>query len=65
MRNDKQSEEVLIEKAVKTTAEVLYDKRLFDDYDNAVERLKDHLLFDEVNERRRTELKEQNDDVIQ
>ena len=35
-----QSEEVLIERAVKTTIQILYVKGLFDNYDNADEILK-------------------------
>ena len=55
MRNDKQSEEVSIEKTVETTIQILYDKGLFDNCDNA----------DEVNERRRPDLEEvYEDDVV-
>ena len=36
------NEGVLIEKAVKTTIQILYDKGLFDNYNNADEALKDY-----------------------
>ena len=52
MRNDKQSEEA-IERAVKTTIQNLCDKGLFDKHDNADEVLKNYLLIDEANEKRR------------
>ena len=35
MRNDKHSEEVLIERSVKTAIKILYDKGLFDFYNTA------------------------------
>ena len=54
--NDKQSEDVSIERAVKTTIQILYDKGLFRIYNNADEVLKDYLVIDEVNERRRPDL---------
>ena len=57
MLNDKHSEEFLIEKAVKMTFQKLYDKGLFDNYDNANDVLKDFFLS-EVNERRRLDLEE-------
>ena len=41
MRNDKNSEEVLIGRAVKKTIQKHFDKGLFDDYDNADEVKKD------------------------
>ena len=62
MRNDEQSEEVLIE-SCKTTIRKLYGKGLFDNYDNADEVLKENLLI-EVNERRRPDLEEVNDDNV-
>ena len=53
MLSNKQSvEEVLIEKAVKTTIQILYDKGLIDTYGNAKEVLKGYLLF-EVDENSR------------
>ena len=58
-------EEVITERAVKTTTKLLYDMWSYDFYDNTHEKLKDHLLFDEVNERRRLDLEELNNDVIQ
>ena len=61
LRDDKQSEDVLIERAVETTIRVLYDKGFFDKYDNADEALKNYLPIDEVNERRRPYLEELND----
>ena len=43
--SDKQSvEEVLIQRAVKTTLQIFYDKGLFDNHDNADEVLKDFLF---------------------
>ena len=50
MRNDKQTEEVLIEWLVETTIQILYDKSLIDKYDIANEVLKHHLLIED-NER--------------
>ena len=40
------NEGVLIEKAVKTTIQILYDKGLFDSYNNADEALKDYQLIE-------------------
>ena len=59
----KQSEdEAFFERAVKTTIQILYDKGLFDKYDDADELLVDYLLI----ERRRLNSEEQkNDGVIQ
>ena len=62
--NDKQSEEVLIERAVKTTMQIFYDKGIFDNYANAVEVFSRQLSFDEVNEKRKPQLEELNDDVV-
>ena len=43
--SDKPSiEEVLVQRAVKTTIQILYDKELFDNYDNADEVLEDFLF---------------------
>ena len=58
MLSKKQSvEEVLLQRAVKTTIQVLYDKGLFDKYDNADEVLNDVLFV----EKRRPDLQEVND----
>ena len=61
MLSNKQSvEEVSIEKAVKTTIEISYDKGLFDNYDNhdnADEVLKDYSFVS----RRRPDLEEVNE----
>ena len=57
LSNKQSQEEVLIEQAVKTTTQIVYDKELFDIYDNADEVLKDYLLF-ENNERRNPDLEE-------
>ena len=54
---DKQAvEDILIQKAVKTTIQVLYDKGLFDNYDNADKVLEDFLFTT----RRRGDLTEEN-----
>ena len=55
MRNDKHSEDVLFESAVKTTIQRLYDERLFENYDNADEVIKDYLLI-QVNKRQRPDI---------
>ena len=58
MLSNKQSvEEVIIQRAVKTTIEKLHDKELFDIYDNADEVLIDFLFV----ERRAPDLGELND----
>ena len=59
LRNDKQSEEILIEKAVITKIQILYYKRLFDNYDN-VDEVMEGFLF---GERRTRDPKELNDIV--
>ena len=42
MQYNKQSvEDILVQRAVKTTIQILYDKRLFDNFQNAAEVLKD------------------------
>ena len=64
MRDNKHFAEVLIEKTVKTTIQELYDTGLFDNYDNADEVLKHHLLVDEMNKGRRPELEELIDDSV-
>ena len=63
LRNDKQSEEILVEKAVKPIFQTLYDNGLFDKKDNANEILKDY-LFIEVNGRRTPDLEEVKDYVV-
>ena len=63
-RNEKQSEQNLIVRVVKTTVEKLYDKGLIDNYDIADEVLKNYLLFDEVNERYRPDLEELGEDNV-
>ena len=45
-------EYLLIEKTVRTTIQIVYDKGLFDNYDNADEVLKTHLLFGNTDRRR-------------
>ena len=54
-------EEVLIQRVVKTNKQILFDKCLFDGFPNAHEVLKDFLFV----KRRRIDLEEVNDDVIQ
>ena len=66
LRSDKKKQsddEFVIEKAVKTTFQIIYDKGLFDNYDNADEVIKDYSLV-EVNERRRPVFEELNDDNV-
>ena len=52
-------EEFLIQRAIKTTVQLLFDKGLFDNYNNADEVFKDFLFI----ERRRPDLEEVNDVV--
>ena len=52
-------EDILIQKSVKSTMQLLYDKGLFDNFQNADEVLKDYLFTT----RRRPDLEEVNDDV--
>ena len=61
LQYNKQSvEDILIQRAVKTTIQILYDKGLFDNYQNADKVLEDFLFVT----RRRGDLSEQvNDDV--
>ena len=59
--NKQYVEEILIQRAEKTTTQVLYDKSLFDNYGNAEEVLKDFLFVT----RRRVDLEEVNDDALQ
>ena len=59
--NKQTVEDILIERAVKTTIQILYDKGLFDNYDNADKVLEDFLFTT----RRRGDLSEQVNDVVQ
>ena len=59
--NKQSVEEILIQRAVKTTIQILYDKGLFDNYANADKVLEDFLLTT----RRRGDLSEQVNDDIQ
>ena len=62
LQYNKQSvEEVLVQKAVKTTVQILHDKGFFDNYANADKVLKDFLFTT----RRRGDLSEQVNNVIQ
>ena len=57
--NKQSVEDILIQRAVKTTIQILYDKGLFHNFQNADEVLKDFLFTT----RRRPDLEEVNDDV--
>ena len=57
--NKQSVEEILIQRAVKTTIQILYDKGLFDNYANADKVLEDFLFTT----RRRPDLEKVNDDV--
>ena len=59
--NKQSVENILIQRAVKTTIQILYDKGLFDNYANADKVLEDFLLTT----RRREDLSEQVNDVVQ
>ena len=59
--NKQSVEDILIQRAVKTTIQILYDKGLFDNFQNADEVLKDFLFTT----RRRPDLSEQVNDIIQ
>ena len=59
--NKQSVEEILIQRAVKTTIQILYDKGLFDTYANADKILEDFLFTT----RRRGELSEEVNDVVQ
>ena len=48
LSNKQSVEEVLIQKAVKTTIQILYDMGLFDDFDNADEVLKGPLFVERL-----------------
>ena len=57
LQYDKQAvEDILSQRAVKTTIQILYDKGLFDNYDNADKVLEDFLFTT----RRRGDLSEEN-----
>ena len=59
--NKQNIEEILIQRAVKTTIQILYDKGLFDNYANADKVLEDFLFTT----RRRGDLSEQVNDNVQ
>ena len=42
--NKQNEEEILVQRAVKTTIQILYDRGLFDNFQNAAEVLKDFLF---------------------
>ena len=61
LQYNKQSvEEILIQRAVKTTIQILYDKGLFDNYQNADKVLEDFLFTT----RRRGDLEKVNEDNV-
>ena len=59
--NKQNVEDILIQRAAKTTIQLLYDKSLFDNYANADKFLEDFLFTT----RRREDLSEQVNDVVQ
>ena len=59
--NKQNVEDILIQRAVKTTIQILYDEGLFDNYAKAVKILEDFL----ITTRRRGDLSEQVNDDIQ
>ena len=59
--NKQSVEEILIQRAVKTTIQILYDKGLFDNFQNADKVLEDFLFTT----RRRGDILEQVNDVVQ
>ena len=59
--NKQSVEDILIQRAVKTTIQILYDKGLFDNYANADKVLEDFLFTT----RRRGDLSEEVNDVVQ
>ena len=62
LQHNKQTvEEILIQRAVKTTIQILYDKGLFDNFQNSDKVLEDFLFTT----RRREDLSEQVNDVVQ
>ena len=62
LQNNKQNvEDILIQRAVKTTIQILYDKGLFDKFQNADKVLEDFLFTT----KRRGDLSEQVNDIVQ
>ena len=59
--NKQSVEEILVQRAVKTTIQILYDKGLFDNYANADKVLEDFLFTT----RRRGDLSEEVNDIVQ
>ena len=59
--NKQNVEEILIQRAVKTTIQILYDKGLFDNFQNSDKVLEDFLFTT----RRREDLSQQINDVVQ
>ena len=59
--NKQSVEEILVQRAVKTTIQILYDRGLFDNFQNAEEVLKDFLFTT----RRRPDSEKVNDTDIQ
>ena len=59
--NKQSVEDILVQRAVKTTIQILYDKGLFDNFQNADKVLEDFLFTT----RRRGDLSEQVNDDIQ
>ena len=59
--NKQSVEEILVQRAVKTTIQILYDKGLFDNFQNA-DKVLENFLF---TTRRRCDLSEQVNDVVQ
>ena len=57
--NKQNVDDILIERAVKTTIQILYNRGLFGNFQNAEEVLKDFLFTT----RRRTDLEKENDDI--
>ena len=57
--NKQNVEDILFQRAVKTTIQILYDRGLFDNFQNAEEVLKDFLFAT----RRRPDLEKVNDDI--
>ena len=57
LSSEQSKQEVVIERAVKTTIQILYDTGCFDSFDNAEEVLQDYL----INERRRPKLDDLDD----
>ena len=57
--NKQNVEDILVQRAVKTTIQILYDRGLFDNFQNAEEVLKDFLFTT----RRRPDLEKVNDDI--